>query len=349
MFCAKCGQKIDSGDQFCKHCGNPVRGKGSQKGIQISMSEIYIRKIAGIIILIVALPFAAMFALSSMGISLISGLSVVIIFSIYLLCSKKYHLITDILFVLMAFAVYTINVPGFAFYNFPPVASLVTLKGFWLTADWTHSGVGADYIAMYLGLSAINLLFVSTVFFVFLTNIFSKIKPIVNSSKRNLISGLAFLAIAVIIFTLPWLHKVQVSDSTGASGAPPESGIVLSAMGPNLDNSVEFDAGKDVWTYKIELINTSQREAVIIALKAKTLDGKTVTLAPPFGANMEVISGVKMIDKIIIGVTLTPPTEPGKGPTQKPAVLKISSQQPLILIAWVEQNNKVGGQVGFWK
>jgi hypothetical protein len=340
MFCTKCGRKSGAGDKFCKYCGKPIGRGNAKESVPFSTSELYIKRILGVILLVGALPLFALSLLASGGISIISGLTIAIIFAIYLLRSGRYHFVSEILFALVALATYAVPAAGlFLAFNFPPIAPLTTLKASWITADWTHSGVGTDYslFLVYLGASAESILFASGAFFTFLTDIFSKIKRIVNSPKRNRINGLAFLAIFMIVFILPWLHKVEVANSTGASGSPPGSGVVLDGQGSGLHNTVAFNADKDVWIYKIQLSNTTSEEGVIIALKAKTLGGKTVTLAPPFGDNIEVTGGVKAANKI------------GVMPGQKLVTIQLSSQEPLILIVWVEQNGKVGGQIGFWK
>lgn len=339
MFCSKCGRKINSSDKFCKYCGKLVN-RTIPESVPVSVSELYIRKISGALLLIGVLPLLAISLLAGGIVAVASGLTIIIIFAIYLLRSRSYHLNWDIFFALVALVAYAVPIPGLLLaFNLPPSAPLVVLKASWLTADWTRSGVGTDYSLFVLGLiaSAESILFASSTFFTLLTDIYSKTKRIVNSPNRNRINGLTFLAIFVVLFTLPWLYRLKVANSTGASGSPPGSGIVLSDQGPDLHNTVEFNADKGVWTYRIQLNNSTSEEGVIIALKAKTLDGKTVTLAPPFGENIKVTGGNKFTDRIEIG------------PAKEAVTVQLSSQQPLVLIVWVEQNGKVGGQIAFWK
>lgn len=349
MFCSNCGQKIIPSDKFCRQCGAPVVTEAFLEKQKIDIfpkTEKYLRRILGILLLAVSLPIAIISATAFLF-SVFFGMLLIIIFGIYLLKSKKYHFLTDIFFAGLSFILYSLPLGG----GFPPIAPLILLKGSWLTADWMNSGISSDskITIAYFVLAAIYLIFTTTAFFILFSNIFSKIKLITKCPKRNLISGLTFLLVIIIIFALPWLHKVQVSDSSSASGAPPDSGIILSATGSELKHTVKFDSDKNVWVYEVQLVNTSQREAIITALKAKTLNGRTIVIAPPFNANVEVVGGERMTDKIIIDVTLIPATEPDNAPIQKPAILKIYSQEPLILIAWVEENGRVGGNISFWK
>jgi len=347
-FCPKCKQKIEPQDKFCRHCGFSFAKEESVKKYQFSKIEFYIRRIIGFVLLLSTLPIIVL-SVTAKLFSLF-GLSLITIFSIYLIKTKRHHLFFDVIFAFLAVIFYAFGGIGGSFGS-PLVAPLVTLKGNWLVADWAHSGVGLDsgLITGYLVICVIILLFVSTAFTLFLVDIFAKIKVIRNSPKMNLISGIIFLIIGIIIFTLPWLHKIQISDSTGASGSPPGSGTVLSTTGSELKSKAGFDLEKGCWNYEIKLINTSQKKASITALKAKDIKGKTVDLAPPFDDNFQIIGGRKTKDKILIDVNLTIPIGPDEKPIYKPATLKISSQKPLILIAWIEENNKVGGNVSFWK
>jgi DNA-directed RNA polymerase subunit RPC12/RpoP len=331
MFCSHCGHKFNREDKFCPKCGQKIGGQVEKSDIK----ELKICRILGIILLLSSLPVSLFFAFATAGRSLLSIMTIVVIFSLYLLVSKKYHLVSDIFFVLVALIAYTVKAPIFLFFGYPPIAPLVALKTFILTADWTNSGFGVAMgdTRLYLYLSVLNMLFITTALFLLATNIFSRTKVIAGSSKRSRICAFTFIIIATIIFTLPWLHKVQVANSSGAGGPPPNSGTVLNSMGPDIHNTVEFDSEKGIWTYQIQLVNTSHDLAEITAIKAKTLSGKTVQVAPPFDKNIEITGGQKLNDKITVGVT--------------PAILKISSGTPLILIGWFESNNKFGGEVEF--
>jgi len=316
--------------------------------VRLSKIEVYIRKTLGILILVSALPFAIFFAIATTGISLLSILTITIIFSVYLLRNKGYHLKKDLFFVLMGLVAYILPIPIFVFLGFPPVAPLTMLKGFFLTADWANEGVGVSNVSSYLFFSMLNILFFSSVLFLFITGIFSKIKAVANSNKRGLIAGLTFLAILGTVFTLPWLHKIEIGmgGSAGAGGPGPHSGIMLSLGHEN--TTVNFDAEKGIWIYQLELINTNAANAEIIRLKGK-VGSKTVQIAPPFGDNIEITGGNKSSEKIIIGPTVVPPSEPGKSPTSMPALLRIYSKDPLLLITWIEKDNRTGWQVSFWK
>lgn len=315
--------------------------------VRPSKTEIYIRKILGISILVSALPFAIFFSIATAGLSLLSILTIVIIFSIYLLRNKGYHLKKDLFFVLVGLVAYVLPIPVFVFFGFPPVAPLTLLKGFFLTADWAQEGVGVSNIQEYLFFSMLNILFFSSVLFLFITDIFSKIKTVTDSNKRGLIVCLTFLMIFGIIFMLPWFHKIEIGTGggMGAGGPGPDSGIVLAPKTPPEKTTVNFDAKKGAWVYQIELINTNASNAEIIGLKGKTIAGKTVQIAPPFLGNIEIIGGNKSNEKIII----EPTTEPGKPPALKPALLRIYSSDPLLLITWIEKNNRTGWQISFWR
>lgn len=313
--------------------------------INPSKIEIYVRKILGILILVSALPFAIFFAIATTGISLLSILTITMIFSLYILRNKGYHLKKDLFFVLMGLVAYTLPVPIFVFLGFPPVVPLTMLKGFFLTADWANEGVGVGNVSSYLFFSMLNILFFSSVLFIFITGILSKIKVVANSNKRGLIAGLTFLVIFGTVFTLPWLHKVEVGQgSMGAGGPGPDSGIMLSFGHEN--TTVNFDAEKGIWIYQLELINTNAANAEIIGLKGK-VGSKTVQIAPPFEDNIEIIGGSKSSEKIVIAPTVE--SEPGKPPRLKPALLRIYSKDPLLLITWIEKGNKTGWQISFWK
>lgn len=299
-----------------------------------SRIEIYIRKILGILILISTLPFAIYFAIGTTGLSLLSILTIVVIFGVYLLRNKGYHLKTDLIFVLVGLVAYVLPIPIFVGFFAPPVAPLTTLKGFFLTADWANEGVGMGHPYEYLFLCIINILFFSSGLFLFITDIFSKIKAVVNSKKRELIASLAFLAIFGTIFTLPWLHEIQIGmGGMGAGGPGPNSGIILELKLPPENTTTYFDTEKDAWVYQIELINTHGVDAEIIGLKGKDMAGKTVQIAPPFGDNIEIIGGNKTFNNITIAPTIVAgPPEPGKPPKSKPALLRIYSRDPLLLI-----------------
>lgn len=359
MFCSQCGHKLNKVDKFCPKCGQKVGGGVEGSGIiseeqlvKPTRIEFYFRRILGAILLLSVLPVSLYFAFATAGSSLLSFVTLIIVFGLYLLVSKKYHLVSDIFLGLVALIAYTVKAPIFVFFGYPPIAPLVTLKAFVLTADWANSGFGVAMgdVRLYLFLSVLNMLFVTAALFSLATDIFSRTKTIANSPKRSWICAFTFIIIATVIFTLPWLYKIQVANSSGAGGPPPNSGTVLSSMGPNLDNTVEFDSKKGIWIYQIQLVNTSHDPAEITAIKAKTLNGETVQVAPPFDKNIEITGGQKLNDKIIVGVTMADNSpSPNTAPVQTPAVLKIFSKTPLILIGWFEGNNKFGGEVEFWQ
>ncbi|MBS7615195.1 hypothetical protein KEJ18_05635 [Candidatus Bathyarchaeota archaeon] len=66
------------------------------------------------------------------------------------------------------------------------------------------------------------------------------------------------------------------------------------------------------------------------------MTGKTVQIAPPFGDNIEITGGNKSSEKIVIG------------PTAVPSLLRIYSEDSLLLITWIEKDNKPGWQISFW-
>lgn len=285
-----------------------------------------------------------------MGLSPLSVLTIVVIFGVYLLRNKGYHFKKDLFFVLVGLIAYILPIPMFI--GFPPAVPLTMLKGFFLTADWTHEGVGITNPELYLVLFLINILFFSSTLFLLITDVFSKIKAVTDSKRRGLIVSLTFLAILGTVFTLPWFHKIEIGLGGGVSafGPGPNSGIVLGLKLPPENTTVNFDAEKGVWVYQIELINTAAKNAEIVGLKGKTMTGKTVQIAPPFSDNIEIIGGNKSHEKIIIGPTVMPgPSEPGKMPALKPALLRIYSSDPLLLITWIEKNNKAGWQISFWR
>lgn len=336
------------------HVGIGIKEKpklSEDKKTTPSKTELYIRKILGILILVSALPFAIFFGIASMGLSLLSILTIIVIFSVYLLRNKGYHFTTDLFFVCIGLVAYIVPAPIFIF-GLAPVAPLTMLKGFFLTADWAHEGVGINNPELYLFFSALNIFFFSSVLFLFITDIFSKIKAVTDSNRRGLIVGLTFLAIFGIVFTLPWFHKIQIGmgGGMGAGGPGPNGGIMLAPKTPPEKTTVNFDAEKGVWVYQIELISTAAENAEIIGLKGKSMTGNTVQIAPPFLDNIEIIGGNKSNEKIIIGPTVEPgPPEPGKPPALKPALLRIYSNDPLLLITWIEKNNRTGWQISFWR
>lgn len=312
-----------------------------------SKIEIYARRVLGILMLVFALPAAIYFGVGTTGISLLSVLTIIVIFSVYLFRNKGYHFGKDLFFVLIGLVAYTLPIPIFVFVAYPPVAPLTMLKGFFLTADWLNEGVGVRGIQSYLFFAMLNILFFSSALFLFVTDIFSKIKAIANSSMRGAVTVLTFLTIFCVLFALPWLHSIKVGmgGGAGAGGPGPHSGIILDLGHEN--TTVNFDAESGVWIYQIELINTKAANAEITGLKGK-VGSRTVQIAPPFGDNIEIIGGKKSGEKIIIGPTVIP-GEPGKPPALKPALLKIYSKEPLLLITWIEKNNRTGWQISFWR
>jgi len=354
MFCVKCGHKIGTKNKFCKNCGAPAVTSDllkKQKHTTFPKSERYIRKVFGFLFLIVVLPLG-IFSIFARLFSLTPALLLISIYGLYLLRSRKHHLITDVIFAGLSYLFYALGGMGGGF-GFPPVVPLKNLKGFFLTGDWSHVGIGFAPSIAYglLVLSSIIILFFNINIFSLLTNIFAKIKPITNSSKRDLINGVSFLIIALVVFILPWQHKIQINSESpaGVMGPPPGNKTFLSAGGPELKSKVAFDLEKNYWQYEIELINTRQEEAVITAIRAKDIKGNNLHLAPPFTNNFQVVGGIKTEDKIIISPTMIPMASPNERSTQKPAILKISSQKPLILITWAEENGQFGGTIGFWK
>ncbi|MGQ9759174.1 MAG: hypothetical protein ACUVQ5_01175 [Candidatus Methanomethylicaceae archaeon] len=134
----------------------------------------------------------------------------------------------------------------------------------------------------------------------------------------------------------------------GAGG--PGSGTILELKLPPENTMAHFDTENGTWVCQIELINTHVENAEIVGLKGKSMTGKTIQIAPPFLDNIEIIGGNKSEEKIIISPTLiSGPPEPGKRPALKPAQLTIYSNDPLLLIALIETNNRIGWQITFWE
>ncbi|MEM3890782.1 MAG: hypothetical protein QW282_01310 [Nitrososphaerales archaeon] len=90
-------------------------------------TEIRIRKILGLSILVLALPFVVFFAIATTGLSLLSILSIVAVFGIYMLQNKGYNLGKDLFFVLVGLVAYILPFSIFMF-GLPPVAPLTMLK-----------------------------------------------------------------------------------------------------------------------------------------------------------------------------------------------------------------------------
>jgi len=335
--CPKCHRDLTALPEdiaVCPYCGKTLERARPPK------TEVRIRKVLGVLLLASALPFTIFFGIIGMGLSLPSILTIVVIFGIYLLRNKGYHLVTDLFFVCIGLVAYIVPVSLFLGFFFPPVAPLPMLKGFFLTADWAHEGVGRSNPELFLVLFLTNILFFSSALFLFTTDIFSKIKRVTVSSKRGLIVALTLLVIFGVVFTLPWLHKIEIGGSAmGAFGPGPGSGIMLGLKLPPENTTAYFDMERGTWVYQIELVNTHAENAEIIGLKGKSMAGKTVNIAPPFGDNVEIIGGNKSSEKI----TISP-----SGPTLKPALLRIYSNEPLLLITWVEKNNRTGWQIPFW-
>lgn len=324
---------------------------GGKNILRPSKTEIYIRKILGLSILIPALPFVIFFAIATTGISLLSILTVTVIFTAYLLRNRGYHLKKDLFFVLVGLVAYLLPIPIFVFLGFAPVAPLTMLKGFFLTADWAKEGVGLSNPELYLVLSLINILFFSSTSFLFITDILSKIKRVTDSNRRGLIVALPLLAVFGAAFALPWFYQIQigVGGGMGAGGPGPSSGTMLDLKIPPENTTAYFDTEKGMWVYQIELVNTHMENAEIVGLKGKSMAGKTVQIAPPFGDNIEITGGNKSSEKLIISPTVAPSSEHGKPPTLIPALLRIYSKDPLLLVTWIEKNNRTGWQVSFWK
>ena len=79
------------------------------------------------------------------------------------------------------------------------------------------------------------------------------------------------------------------------------------------------------------------------------MGSETVQVAPPFGEGVEVVGGERTPSGVIIWPTVSGMLEPGEPPVNKPALLRFYSENPLLLVTWVEKGGKTGWQISFWK
>lgn len=337
MFCTECGQELNPGDKYCPRCGTRVRNEAKvevktaktkieteKEIVKPSKTELYIRKILGILILVLVIS-AILLNLGALFIAPIS-LVIGIVIGIYLLRSKKYYLALDIFLVLL----------GFLLYAFPPISypttPLLGLKGFVLTADWTSEGIGPAPLN-WLALFMINIIILGSAAFLLITDILSKIGAVTQSAKREL-PTIILLVILGIFFGLPWLYPVGVGTGGCAGISGPGLGAIIS-IDP-YKTSVSFNSENDIWVYQIALKNTMGRDGEIVGIMGKIASQKQ-QIAPPFGENIEVVGGEKTAEKIIV--------KPGMRET---TILKIYSKDPLWIVTLIENGDK-RWHISFWR
>jgi len=64
---------------------------------------------------------------------------------------------------------------------------------------------------------------------------------------------------------------------------------------------------------------------------------------------VEVVGGERTSSGVVIWPTVSGRPEPGEPPVNKPALLRFYSEDPLLLVTWVEKGGKMGWQISFWR
>jgi len=304
-----------------------------------SKIEIYIRKVLGILLILLILAplvFIGLSALPIFGVFLLS-LPIAIATGIYLLKSKGRHLVLDAFLALLGALMY--------FYFIPLIGiPAVMLKGFLLAADWSEM-----FPMAFLPLTASKILVFGAAVFLLIGDILARSRAFVRSSRRGPISAVILLSIFVVLFGAPFLRPVVFSGSpqgtaTTIGSGPGPSPVPGGSMPFSIsfeDASVSFDSEDDLWTYQIAARNQLSEDAEIVeivALKPPSeglfnIVSEKRRLAPPFGEGIEVTGGNETSEKIIVkpGSTLT---------------IRIFSKDPLLSISLVEKRTRY--DIGFW-
>ncbi|HPQ23262.1 MAG TPA: hypothetical protein PK138_02810 [Candidatus Paceibacterota bacterium] len=288
--------------------------KESELDVLPSKSELRLRKILGIFILLLlpltALGFFNLFFIIALPIAIY-----LIVFGIYLLKDKRYHLIVDFFFTFIGFVLY--------FYYFHYI---LDLRYFAL--------ISSSWLIPMIGL----ILTLSASFFLFFDDILSKFWQ--SFKHKGSMGFLIFLLAFSGLFLYPVLQPFSFPQkSEHATG-------VGANMFPKLkigmdDARYEFNSKDNLWVYQIKVTNSSDKENVeILKISAKKLPessfsiiAETIDLAPPFD-NIKVSGGEKIGDKIVV----KPLAE---------ATIVINSPLPLLDIIFQEKDGKT--DVGFGK
>lgn len=286
------------------------------KSVCLSTGEIIIHRILGVLIILTVLP-GIHFGFGVLPISLIFG--------IYLLINKRYHLAFDIFLVLIGILICYYPIP-FLFLG-PAISNL---KLFLLGSSWSEL-----FIKLFLIFNLNKILILGTAIALVILDIFIHLKNFSKLAKRELIFSLILLASIIILFIQP-LFRPAVINKEGITSIGQGGSLIVSFKFDYSDGKASFNTQDNLWTYEIIPKNSSSQDVEIIKISGQKptkpflgfLDiySKTEVIAPPFGSHIKVEEAEKMSDRVIVRAGET-------------AILKIYSKEPIYQISLLDNNN----------
>lgn len=288
MFCPFCGKKVKQDYRYCAYCGVNLKVEDAQtKKDSISKSESRIRQSLALLLLalVISMPLA-----NPIGLQFAIPLAVIFLpVSLYLVRSRKRHLVLECFLFFLGLVLYTFNLPIFL------PAPLSYLKGLIMSADWTDR-MTFIFLAFFFS----KVLFFATTAYLLLSGIFAGLSSFSEARRYSAANLALFGLILVTTFALPFLKTVRIEPGpaigvgVGGRGSFEVVYVVYDErQGRRAASVLEVDPQRNQWVYKIQLKNSTRDRAEVTRI---TSSGKQI--APPFGDNLVVVGAEKTAEKL---------------------------------------------------
>ena len=289
-------------EPVCKIGGHKIHPGNEKEQRLASVTETIIRRLFGFILLITTIPFF-------LNIITLPTIIIFLTFAIYCLKSRRYRLVWEIFWVVLALLIYFVSIPPIGWGVYP------ALKATRLSLD-----TGGIYL-----FGGAPLIFCTLALFLLGSDLTSRFKKISQTAWHNILPIILFLLAAAYFGLSPFISKIVVEPGYGSFTRGGSGGGIEKSPSPELI----FDQQQNLWTYNFQMENNLQDEAEI-----EKIFGDKSEIPLSIGENIKIEGAVFANGKILI--------KPG----QK-AVITILSPKPLGIITFQGKNTSVA--YDFWK
>jgi hypothetical protein len=289
-------------DLFIKNreVGKTKRKQEEEQGISASGVEIGLRRLLGILLLLITVPLMILMPISGLLLGLPN-----LILGLYLLLNRRYHLIFNCLLVLPGCILYFVTFSGNpSYFSLYKNMELYACPGLISPIMPFISAAGPLVVTKYL--------FLTAALFLLTGEIITRLK-LSHKSSANVIS---FLIISLALFFLPFLYIPQVALGGGRGGGT--SGDDPSHF--KLSNQMSYDQTLNTYLFTASMVNQDSNNSASITNIC--VDGKIFPITKE-NSMLQIDNGMIADGKITVA--------PGQT-----AVVKLVSQKPFYVFKLFE-------------
>jgi len=275
-------------------------------GERATHGERVIRIILAILTALLVVPISVLVPFLGIIISIPN-----ILLALYLLLSRRHHLIINTLLFLIG--VYLCFFSGNNFFQSYKMAELSSTPGF---------GEANALMQLLLGILSVGgkFLFMLAASWLVLGDILVKIKNQIFSRTRGLANFASLLVLAIILLLLPYVYQPKVKLGQGSGGGTSGNGASHFAMN-NMSTDMAYDQNSRQYVFTATLENATDQTGPIVRI---VVDGQDLEISPS-NKNLTIANGTVSNNLIEIAAGQT-------------GILKIFSAKPFYCISLLEKD-----------